>query len=791
MLESSVLDGDLRIGDFVVRPLLKVVRPDADHLAAEEATLPDKAMAVLVYLAQHSRQVCDRDDILDAVWGPEREAYDRVLDNAIREIRRALNDDARNPTYIQTIPKKGYRLLVAVESRLLEKARDSSGEFVPLAKDSPQVFQRVRRRAASTQTNAAAVAQADAPTADPAGPTDRPKVRRTRRSSLTLAFVAVLLLLATVWAWRSGIFGSDRVTVGIDASALESVSASASAAGESTPQATVLVEALRTALFEQHACGEKTLYRPGSWLRGTDYEIRLGKADDASPHLIAAEIEPIRRRAIALVDPDRKSAPGSLAREVTEQLDRAVCSLDRLADVGRACHCLEGGRRWASLPDSQASIDHLELAITLDPDLIPAYATLAEAFRAGGNFEEGMAVLKSGLAKIEDPDSTEGLGLRLQLARLLQDPSEEERLLQRLRSRHPEDPRWRLAQAVFLTTHRRGCEEALELLKPLMAQDDRPAELAIEMWRARWLCGQTDGMADLTIEAVEGLPRHGEIRRWLAVILSLVGRYEKANHYATEAMALEPELSESYWVLGIVADRQGHYSAAENWYQKANDLASWPKQGARATVGLARVARLRGETSRCIELASSLHQPFVLTHEPPSLLRGLCLVEAGRTDEARRGLEEFRSSLIGQSSWAHRAQELLLQAKIEMAEATSPESQKEAARRFVEATESYPIRIAMVAFEAATALAKIDDLQGAEDMLGNALAVNPNHPWSLCRLGMIHKERGDFEAAAETMSRGLQVFGPRLEDPLAVECAEALLDLDPGAEIGDGFVVTP
>ena len=83
-LESSVLDGDLRIGDFVVRPLLKAIRPVADDAAGEETTLPDKAMAVLVFLAQHARQVCDREDILDAVWGPEREAYDRVLDNAIR-----------------------------------------------------------------------------------------------------------------------------------------------------------------------------------------------------------------------------------------------------------------------------------------------------------------------------------------------------------------------------------------------------------------------------------------------------------------------------------------------------------------------------------------------------------------------------------------------------------------------------------------------------------------------------------------------------------------------------------
>lgn len=770
-MESSVLDGDLRIGEFVVRPLLKVIRPFSGGVTAEEQTLPDKAMAVLVYLAQHARQVCERDDILDAVWGPEREAYDRVLDNAIREIRRALNDDARSPTYVQTIPKKGYRLLVPVESRLLEKQRDSSGEFVPVVHDSAQVFQRVRRGESRPTAHLPNVRPVDAPPAP-----SRTRSPSGQKQPWLLLAAAVVLALVTLAAWRSDLFSSEKVTVAIDVDRLES--GGAALASESGPTSAVLEEAIRKVLFQEHACSEKSVFAPDSLLRAADFRVRLrkGEADNAS--LLTAEIEPGNRRAVFHLDADRDGGSDALARQVAEQLDQAVCELDGIPDGSRACHCLEGSRRWTSLPDSQASVEPLELAITLDPDLIPAYAALAEAFRAGGNFDAGLSVLKTGLAKIEDPDSTEALRLRLQLARLLEDPSEEERLLDRLRGRDPDDMRLRLAQAGFLTRHRHRCEEALEILAPLMAEENRPVAVTVEASRAMWHCGQLEQTIEMVAEQVESLPRQGELRRWFAMMLSLVGRYEDAAHYATESMALEPERSEPYWVLGVVADRQGHYSAAEMWYEKAADLARWPKQTARAAVGLARVARMRGDVARCVELTTPNQVPIILPHEPPVLMRGLCLVESGQVEEARNALREFGTTLGGQSTLAHKSMALLLQAKIEMAEASTKGEKQQAASRFVEATQAYPVRLDMFYFEAGEAYRELGDSESAEEWFRKSLEVNPDHPWSLCRLGTILEGRGDHDQAAEEMRRGLRIFGPRLEDPLAQECDGALRRVD-------------
>ena len=73
--------------------------------------LKPKSMEVLEYLLQHPRDVCTREEILNAVWGRSI-VSDDVLSQAIRELRKAFDDDFKSPTVIETIPRSGYRLLL-------------------------------------------------------------------------------------------------------------------------------------------------------------------------------------------------------------------------------------------------------------------------------------------------------------------------------------------------------------------------------------------------------------------------------------------------------------------------------------------------------------------------------------------------------------------------------------------------------------------------------------------------------------------------------------------------------
>lgn len=79
----------------------------------ETAHLEPKVMEVLVCLAEHASDVVSKDLLLRAVW-PDTSVTDDVLTRAIFELRRVFGDEVRSPRVIQTIPKRGYRLIAPV-----------------------------------------------------------------------------------------------------------------------------------------------------------------------------------------------------------------------------------------------------------------------------------------------------------------------------------------------------------------------------------------------------------------------------------------------------------------------------------------------------------------------------------------------------------------------------------------------------------------------------------------------------------------------------------------------------
>lgn len=81
----------------------------------ESEHLEPKVMDVLVCLSLHANDVVARERLLDAVWGGSV-AADEQLTRAISELRRVFHDDPRDPDYIATVPKRGYRLIKEVRA---------------------------------------------------------------------------------------------------------------------------------------------------------------------------------------------------------------------------------------------------------------------------------------------------------------------------------------------------------------------------------------------------------------------------------------------------------------------------------------------------------------------------------------------------------------------------------------------------------------------------------------------------------------------------------------------------
>ena len=112
---------EFRVGDWLVEPDLNRITQAEKIIQVEP-----KVLEVLVCLANHPGEVLPKDKIIPAVW-PGTYVTDEVLTYSISELRKAFGDDARNPHIIQTIPRKGYRLIAPVV------------QLAPAAKPQPSI----------------------------------------------------------------------------------------------------------------------------------------------------------------------------------------------------------------------------------------------------------------------------------------------------------------------------------------------------------------------------------------------------------------------------------------------------------------------------------------------------------------------------------------------------------------------------------------------------------------------------------------------------------------------------
>ena len=98
-----------RIGSWAVSPLTGEIES-----AGRAVHLEPKVMEVLVVLAGKAEFVVLREELLDKVWGARAAISDEPLTRCIAQLRQSLGDSSRDPKFIQTVPKRGYRLMVPV-----------------------------------------------------------------------------------------------------------------------------------------------------------------------------------------------------------------------------------------------------------------------------------------------------------------------------------------------------------------------------------------------------------------------------------------------------------------------------------------------------------------------------------------------------------------------------------------------------------------------------------------------------------------------------------------------------
>jgi transcriptional activator of cad operon len=116
----------LRVGAWRVDPAASQISRDDRSLRVEART-----MGLLLCLAEQAGSVVSIDELLDRVWAGVVVAPGSVY-QAVASLRRLLGDDAKQPAYIETVPRLGYRLVANVslwvdQPAATQGSRDSGG----------------------------------------------------------------------------------------------------------------------------------------------------------------------------------------------------------------------------------------------------------------------------------------------------------------------------------------------------------------------------------------------------------------------------------------------------------------------------------------------------------------------------------------------------------------------------------------------------------------------------------------------------------------------------------------
>ena len=104
----------VRVGDFEFEPAtgdLRRVHPEPPSETVRLAPQPAKLLALLI---ERRGELLEREEIRQAIWPDTHVDFDQSLAFCVRQLRAALGDSGAKPTYVETLPRRGFRLVASV-----------------------------------------------------------------------------------------------------------------------------------------------------------------------------------------------------------------------------------------------------------------------------------------------------------------------------------------------------------------------------------------------------------------------------------------------------------------------------------------------------------------------------------------------------------------------------------------------------------------------------------------------------------------------------------------------------
>jgi tetratricopeptide (TPR) repeat protein/DNA-binding winged helix-turn-helix (wHTH) protein len=771
----------------------------------QEIHLPQKPLQVLVYLVEQHERLVTKEELMEVVW-KDVAVTDDALVQCVVDIRKALGDDPRNPRFIKTVARVGYRFVGPVEVRRPEALTPIATEEITSLKveyeeEIPDAFPLAARGQRGV----------------PALPAPQ---RLPLRQGLTVAFAVFLVgALGVVVGRREGVFSSRRpradatlphvpgkksVAVmyfengsgnaeldwlrgGLADMLITDLSRSTrftmlgrqqlqairERAGYRQPRSAPLEEALdiaRKSRAEMLVLGSFAKLGEKMRIDAQVYDARTGQMSKAES-LIVDRPEQI----LTQVD--------LLSLKLADDLGAGLAAEERQTTLAAAMTNNLEAYRYYSLGLEKAQGLHnkeaialLKRAVALDPQFAMAHARIGYAYTVMWGFTdeakphlEKAFQLSSRLTEKDRLNITGWYGI----ANL--DYPGAIRSFRELIARYPTEVEayWRLAQ--LLTGEEQG-EEAIEVAKRGLVIDPEEQNLYNVLGGIYSGLGRHGEAVAAEQRYVALAPQEANAHDSLGIAYQWAGQYDRAMEEYGRAIQLNPEFEIAVVHLGNVYFQMGRYREALRLYRRYLDMGPASLERSRANAYLAWVYYRKGELDRAEHSARNL--PPTLD---PVLVRIPLIVARERGDLPT--VEFWRNQRAAKARPARGSRPTLRPSLYARGYLALKSGQgADAIADFKEALRHRPATWDIDAHEdcLADAYLELGQLDEAIAEYERVLRLNPNYPLAHYHLGQAHDQKGQGERARSEYEQFLRIW--KDADPDIPEVIAARRSLGEGGE---------
>jgi TolB-like protein/DNA-binding winged helix-turn-helix (wHTH) protein/Flp pilus assembly protein TadD len=567
----------------------------------QKIRLPGQSFQILELLVERGGELVTRDELRQRVWRTETFGdFDAGLNNAIKKLRDALGDSADTPRFIETLPRRGYRFLPALETPKAALPDIVAADSVAVSR------QRVRSRWGWSGAGALAVLLAGLLLLTASGWRER----LFRSFGLAPAPTQIRSLVVLPFENLTGDAGQDYFVDGMtealttnlaQVQALRVISRTSAMQYKRTKKP--LSEVARE--LNVDAVVEGAIVRSGDRVRvdATLIDVRTDR------HRWAQSYE----RAVPDVLALQADVAGAIANAVHVELrpeERLRLTRTRSVHPDAYDEYLKGRFFWSNRSPEAVlkAVEHFNKAVERDPTYAPAYSGLSDTYRMFDLL--GLAAPRESMPKAEaaarralaldDGLAEAHASLAGVLYRYHWEWDRAGKEFQRSLELDPNSAEGHRAHAVYLITLRRH-EEALVAAR-----------------RAR----------DLS-------PLSAVIQAELATVLWRLGRYDDAIEQLHKTLDLNPSFSRAYVELGIISTRKGDLPQAIVAFERAVSLSSRRAHLEWLGYGYGVAGRRREALQILGELEDVAKAQYVSPHRFAIVHLGL-----GEKDEALRSLDK-------------------------------------------------------------------------------------------------------------------------------------------------------